>query len=202
MDRTEFEKLLNREIDGLLSPEEEARLNDYTARHPNAAEEQRSLHEIHRAFESMDREPVPAGLAAQIADHVLAGPAKVHRFPSPRAVSKVAAAILIVCIAGITGWQMGIGNGNEAQAGADQQTASWKAAQHQLWTSEGLSSEQADQIVNVKLSFRKTELTKAAEDQEYGLVLGLLKRFGQLDRHCRKHGITPEEAERLIAGAK
>ena len=40
MDRNEYEGLLNREIDGLLSPEEEARLNDYTARHPEAASHQ------------------------------------------------------------------------------------------------------------------------------------------------------------------
>ena len=199
MDRNEYEGLLNREIDGLLSPEEEARLNDYTARHPEAAEEQRSLHEIHRAFQSMDKDPVPAGLSDRIADRVLAGPAPVRRFPGPWALNKVAAAILVVCTVGFGGWYVG-NNMNAVEAGGD---TTWEQEQHALWTSLGLTSEQSDELIAAKKTAREQTGSRLdAAAYEEGVVLSLLKKFGHLDRYCKERGMTLEQAQGYIDRAK
>lgn len=199
MDRNEYESLLNREIDGLLTPEEEARLNDYTARNPEAAAEQSSMHEIHRAFQSMEREPVPAGLSDRIADSVLAGPAPIRRFPSPWALNKVAAAILVVCMVGIAVWKF---DPNTASADTDDAETRWALSVHSQWVEKGLTSEQADQIVQARKPFRGMTATAESNDKQTGLVLGLLKEFGHLDRYCEENGLTLEEAERLIERAK
>ena len=199
MNREDFEKLVNREIDGLLTPEEEASLNDYISRDSAAAHEQRSLHEIHRAFQRMDRHEAPHGLAERIADRVLAEPAPVHRFPDPRMLNKVAAAILMVAVTAFGGWW--IGSPNPVSAGEPEEVRAlqeWRDSTLRLWQDKwDLTEAQARQIIEIKEPFRVTANDDAG-DLEGGRVLASLKEFGILTRYCKKNGIRLEEAERLI----
>lgn len=202
MNRKDFEKLVNREIDGLLTPEEAASLNDYTSRDSAAAHEQRSLHKIHRAFQQMDRHEPPVGLADRIADRVLAGPASVRRFPTPGMLNKVAAAILVVAVTGFGGWW--IGNTNPVSAGEPDEVRflhEWRENTLRLWqVNWDLTEAQARQIVEIKEPFRVTANDDAG-DLEAGRVLLKLKEFGLLDRYCKKNGITLEESGLLIERA-
>lgn len=195
MERTEFEKLVNREIDGLLTPEEEARLNDYTSRDSAAAHEQRALHEIHRTFQDMERPEVPVGLADRIADRVLAGPAPVRRFPSPRMLNKVAAAILVVAITGFGGWWLG--NGNEVTATKDAELEKWRQTTIQVWVDFGFTTVQAEEITEAKEPYRDSDDEALVE----GKVLTKLQDLNLLEVYCEKRNLTLEQAEALIASA-
>jgi hypothetical protein len=202
MNREDFERLVNREIDGLLTPEEEASLNDYTSRDSAAAHEQRSLHKIHRAFQQMDRHETPVGLADRIADRVLAEPAPVRRFTTPGMLNKVAAAILVLTVVGFGGWW--IGNTNPASAGEPDKVRAlheWREETLRVWQETwDLTEAQARQILEIKEHTRVTASDNAA-DLESGRVLAKLKEFGILDRYCKKHSLPREEADQRIERA-
>jgi len=197
MDRKTFETLINREIDGLLTPEEAAQLNDWTARNPEAAAQQEALHRIHRAFREMERPQVPEGLAEQIADQVLARPARVHHvswWRRPRVLGRIAAALLVVVAASFAGQQLTGDKVAEAKPDAQRQ-------QHiEHWVEWGLDRESADRVADVCMRFPDIKSVDA-EDRYTGLVLKILKDAGQLPRYLEERGLTLEKAERLIEHA-
>ncbi|MAG57314.1 MAG: hypothetical protein CMJ83_13555 [Planctomycetes bacterium] len=190
MDRKTFETLVNREIDGLLSPEEAARLNDWTTRNPEALAVQEALHRVHRAFQDMEPAECPPELAGQIADRVLAGPAPVVRFWSPMLIQRVAAAVLVVVCAGFAGFYL---SNQETTATPSQVTEE----RVQIWVDAyELDRAVAREIVLIRAGAPDAQGEKA--EIAKGRVLVILEKAGKLDAYREKNSMSLEEARRLI----
>jgi hypothetical protein len=197
MDRTEFERLLNREIDGLLSPEDAARLNDWTSRNDEAGAEQQALHRIHRAFQAMERPVAPPDLGRRIADRITAaaahGPSLGIRLAFPRVLTQVAAALVVLLLALGSGFWLG--RDQQVRAGAD----AWRQGlerQHSQWIEWGLTPEQATRVVTIKEQYRANPAPDAG-DRETGAVFSLMTP-PQLARYCGELGIDPSVARHLM----
>ena len=96
MTNEELQLLINREIDGEISPEEEATLMDEVSRNPELDREYRAQHALHEGFRSMPREEPAADLAGRVADVVLAAGSQRRFLSISFPMARRAALFLIV----------------------------------------------------------------------------------------------------------
>ncbi len=199
MDRNELERLVSLEIDGRLPAEDERKLNEFTSRDASADRARHAMHDIHRAFQEMER-PAPADdLSSRIADRVLDAPAPVHRFGSVGGLSRAAASVLLLALVAVGGWW--VSTGSEVSA-KDKELQEWRDRTLVQWSTacDGeLSRAQLRQIVEIKESFRGADPEKG--DLETGSVLRLLDDFGVLELYCERHEISMGKAAALIKQA-
>ena len=216
----DYLKLLNREVDGLTSPEEEAALMAHIADCPACAEEQRWQHRIHRALAAPDTAEPPADLARRVADRVLADTGRSRGVLRPLFGTplRLAASVLIVVgLAGVGGFVLGTNDSPLAdllgigrppvRAGSGEREASRAARRAGLIEVWGVSPAKADRIVEIQDLWRDARTharptlpssPSLIDDVEAQDILQVLSR-AERGRLVESGIVSRTEVERLLA---
>jgi predicted anti-sigma-YlaC factor YlaD len=101
-----FQVLLNRDLDGILGPEDGARLSAHLAACPRCSRDQASLHAMRGAFRDLRRVDVPEGLAGRIAGAASAPREGVLRMPRFALIPAAASVLALCLISGALGWRL------------------------------------------------------------------------------------------------
>lgn len=111
MHRDDFLLLVSRELDGVASPDEVARLKAARTESPELDRLAADIAGLSGTLRSLPTAPVPAGLADRVATQALAArPGPLLRFVQLHRMAGVAAALLImVSLGGVVGWMAGPG---------------------------------------------------------------------------------------------
>jgi hypothetical protein len=204
MKRHHYRKLLNREVDGLTTPEEEATLMDHVSRSAEAAEEQAWFHRIHQTLRGMKRPVAPEGLSQRVADRVLAEPgATLSLARASRGFARMAASfVLVLCIGGVAGY---LAHGDVRGGASAGQVAIGRQGEV-LREKLQLGPEAMERIREINARYDRLIERK---EQELGVVLQELAdrelaeildglEPEQREAYRKIDGMTPEEMDRLL----
>lgn len=169
----DFLILLNREVDGRTSPEEEALLMQHIGTCPSCAAEQTAQHRIHRALQGLRSDDCPEGLGSRIAGAVLAAPAgrpifRTTGWWSAGSLGRQAAAILVTAVlAGASGWFLG--QDDRPVVAAPTGAADQQAQEHAIWVETyRLPPAVADRILKVKADYAGKRGRTPEPSQQHG----------------------------------
>lgn len=195
--------LLNREIDGRTSPEEEALLMQHVGECPDCARTQRLHLDLRAAFRGLPRSRCPEGLAARISDRVLASPFCRAARPKWPLLRNAAAIVMTAALAGICGWYAA--QGEDYVVAGHPGSAAQEALRIEHWKRLGATAGQAADIIATDASF-EARLAGAADVAEHrrindewaGAVLRLLSPEVR-ERYRLETGWSEAEVTRLLA---
>jgi hypothetical protein len=216
----DYLKLLNREVDGLTSPEEEAALMAHIANCPACEEQQRWQHRIHRALAAPLAGAPPADLARRVADRVLADAGRARGLLRPLFGTplRLAASVLVVVgLAGVGGFVLGTNGALLAEllgvgrapvsAGSGEREASRAARRAGLIRVWGVSPARADRIMEIQDRWREARARaqptlpsspSLMDDIEAQEILRELSH-PERGRLVELGAVSREELERLLA---
>jgi anti-sigma factor RsiW len=202
----EIRVLLNREVDGRTTPEEEAVLMQHVSSCESCAADQRAQRGLQQAVRTLRDEPVPAGLASRIADAVLArsGPVIPRTWwRSMQGLRQAAAVLLVVGASGVAGWYL---SGDHGVVAAPPVAPAGDGGEGQAWRDLGAPREAAERILAIKAKFeyRRAQETRTApkslHDLETAEILEVLAAHPTAyDAYLKKHPMSEDEARRLMS---
>lgn len=153
MSCSEFQILMNRELDGVLDSAGQTRLSGHLAACPRCASEQASLHAIRGACRELRNVDVRPGLAEAIIEKATAPRVPLLRFPR-HVLIPVAASILALCLISFAaGSRFGDLRPSEVKAARD-----WKKfdeTQYRSFLADkvGLPADRVEAIIKVRRDF-------------------------------------------------
>ena len=207
MDANELRRLISLELDGEISPEDEAVLMDEVSRDPALAEEYRAWHALRRGFRSFEKPSPPAGLADRIARRVLEGPPAAGKrmlFRSLPAFRMAAGFLLILSIGGVIGWYLGQGDVAAGPRDGDQGEARIERSIQELLHLDGKQLREWTRIgQETQRELDALGGGNLAEIREELQDLMLARRLHLLDETQRRTlmnhmGLSREEMDRLL----
>lgn len=203
MDCRTIAQLLNREIDGRTTPEEESILMQHIGGCSSCAAEQALQRDLRRAFRGLPRPRCPDGLASRVADRILASPFSHAARPRWPLLRNAAALLLTVTLAGVCGWYAA--QGEQHVVAGQPGSAGDEARRIELWRGLGATREQAAAIIATDARYESllAGVAGVAEhrrinDEWAGAVLRLLPEDVR-ERYRLATGWSEAEVARLLA---
>lgn len=204
MDAERYQTLLNRELDGLITPEEEAELMDRVSKDPELAAEHAAQHEIRRAFQSMEQPSCPDGLATRIADRILAAPQPIPFWRSASFFRAAAAVVICTTLAGLIGYHMGQNGegGVDIRAHSEELPLDVKGL-GAAWKKLGADDDTILKVVGVDLRYEKLPAPRSQAERDRRERLHMRDKLAVLPpdvrrRFCREIGMSEAKAQEFL----
>ena len=180
----DYKRLINRELDGEITPEEEASLMDEVSRNADLEREYRAQHALRKGFRALER-PVPAAdLARRVADRVLAERPRNRFLSRSYPMARRAAAFLMILALGVATGLIIAPDGDDVVADPGKE-APGRIEIIREWTRIlDLSDEQAAEWGRIRDKYQKQldassnlsdEETRRISDRENGAKLRVLE---------------------------